>query len=301
MTATDQQEAIRAKGLTKRLGTTTAVDGLDLTVANGETFALLGVNGASKSTTIALLTGLERPTSGTATILGMPITSDMARIKPHINLAPQQTAAAQNLTVRENLALIAGLYGQSRTQARHSTDAMLTQFDLDQMAHQRAHTLSGGMQRRLSIAMGLITNPKILFLDEPTVGLDVFARHALWHTLTALKGRVTILLTTHYLEEVEALADHIGIMVAGASWPTARRTNSNSTAANPRWKTRSSPLQEVRMHWHDITLFSGRTMKEVLRDPANLFFGFAFPVLLLWALSVIYHQVGRSPAPYSWA
>lgn len=215
MTATDQQEAIRAEGLTKRFGATTAVDELDLTVANGETFALLGVNGAGKSTTIAMLTGLERPTSGTAAILGMSITSDMAHIKPHINLVPQQTAVAQNLTVRENLALIAGLYGQSRTQAQHSTSAMLAQFGLDQVAHQRAHTLSGGMQRRLSIAMGLITNPRILFLDEPTVGLDVFARHELWHTLIALKGKVTILLTTHYLEEVEALADHIGIMVAG--------------------------------------------------------------------------------------
>lgn len=208
-------EAIRTEGLTKRFGTLVAVDHLDLTVHDGEIFALLGVNGAGKTTTIAMLTGLERPTSGDAYLLGDSIRTDMHAIASHINLSPQETAVAPNLTVRENLELIAGIYGQSGSAARAHALRLLDEFGLRQQSGQRAHTLSGGMRRRLSIAMGLITQPRILFLDEPTVGLDVFARRDLWRVILGLKGKVTMLLTTHYLEEVETLADRIGIMVAG--------------------------------------------------------------------------------------
>ncbi len=144
-----------------------------------------------------------------------PILADAKRIKPQINLSPQETAVAPNLSIAENLRLIAGIYGQTVRQAKASAQQALDEFGLTAVATQKAHTLSGGMQRRLSIAMGLITNPKILFLDEPTVGLDVFARRELWNVIKGLKGQVTILLTTHYLEEVEALADRIAIMVTG--------------------------------------------------------------------------------------
>ena len=182
-------------------------------MAQGETFALLGVNGAGKTTTISMLCGLTKPTSGNAYLLGESVLTDAKRIKPQINLSPQETAVAPNLSVTENLRLIAGIYGQSAQQAKASTQQALDEFGLNAVASQKAHTLSGGMQRRLSIAMGLITNPKILFLDEPTVGLDIFARRELWNVIKGLKGRVTILLTTHYLEEVEALAEYADIPV----------------------------------------------------------------------------------------
>lgn len=184
-------------------------------MAQGEIFALLGVNGAGKTTTISMLCGLTKPTSGNAYLLGESILADAKRIKPQINLSPQETAVAPNLSIAENLRLIAGIYGQTVRQAKASAQQALDEFGLTAVATQKAHTLSGGMQRRLSIAMGLITNPKILFLDEPTVGLDVFARRELWNVIKGLKGQVAILLTTHYLEEVEALADRIAIMVTG--------------------------------------------------------------------------------------
>lgn len=208
-------KAIRATGLTKKYGSITAVDHIDFDVDQGEIFALLGVNGAGKTTTISMLTGLERPSSGDAYLLGRSVSADMQHIKPRINLSPQETAVAANLTVRENLEFIASIYGQSNNEAKSNAKHMMQEFELQQVASQRAQTLSGGMQRRLSIAMGLITNPQILFLDEPTVGLDVFARCDLWKVIEGLKGKVTMLLTTHYLEEVETLADRIAIMVSG--------------------------------------------------------------------------------------
>ncbi|ACL29589.1 MULTISPECIES: ABC transporter ATP-binding protein [Bifidobacterium] len=224
--------------MTKTFGSLTAVDKLNLTVAQGETFALLGVNGAGKTTTISMLCGLTKPTSGNAYLLGESVLTDAKRIKPQINLSPQETAVAPNLSVTENLRLIAGIYGQSAQQAKASTQQALDEFGLNAVASQKAHTLSGGMQRRLSIAMGLITNPKILFLDEPTVGLDIFARRELWNVIKGLKGRVTILLTTHYLEEVEALADRIAIMVAG-------RTIAIGTVAELKKQTGENNLEDA--------------------------------------------------------
>ena len=200
---------------------------------------MLGVNGAGKTTTISMLCGLTKPTSGNAYLLGESVLTDAKRIKPQINLSPQETAVAPNLSVTENLRLIAGIYGQSAQQAKASTQQALDEFGLNAVASQKAHTLSGGMQRRLSIAMGLITNPKILFLDEPTVGLDIFARRELWNVIKGLKGRgVTILLTTHYLEEVEALADRIAIMVAG-------RTIAIGTVAELKKQTGENNLEDA--------------------------------------------------------
>lgn len=201
--------------LTKKYDHVIAVDNLNLTVEQGELFALLGVNGAGKTTTIKMLSCLIKPTSGNATLIGNSVNEKPQAIKQIINMSPQETAVASNLTVNENLELIAGLYGQDSKPAKKSTVNMAMCFGLESVLKKRAKYLSGGMQRRLSIAMALISNPKILFLDEPTLGLDVLARRELWASIQALKGKVTIILTTHYMEEAEALSDRVGIMSNG--------------------------------------------------------------------------------------
>ena len=207
--------AIETKDLTRRFGERVAVDALNLTVGQGELFALLGQNGAGKTTTIKMLCGLLTPTGGDALLLGDSILTRETVVKQKINVSPQETAVAPNLSVRENLELIARIYGGDRGQARARAGELLTAFGLADRADERARTLSGGLQRRLSIAMALISDPQIIFLDEPTLGLDVRARRDLWKVLLGLKGRITLLLTTHYLEEAEALADRIAIMHAG--------------------------------------------------------------------------------------
>lgn len=207
--------AIHTKNLTKRYGEKTAVDALDLTVKQGELFALLGVNGAGKTTTVKMLSGLLAPTSGDAEILGYSLVSQTQEVKSRINLSPQETAVAPKLTARENLELIAGIYGSTRKEAKEKAAAMLEEFHMQEVAGQRAGTLSGGWQRRLSIAMALISQPQILFLDEPTLGLDVLARRELWNIIEKLKGRVTVILTTHYMEEATSLADRVAILAHG--------------------------------------------------------------------------------------
>ena len=207
--------AIQTKELTKRYGEKTAVDALDLTVKQGELFALLGVNGAGKTTTVKMLSGLLAPTSGDAEILGYSLVSQTQEVKSRINLSPQETAVAPKLTARENLELIAGIYGSTRKEAKEKAAAMLEEFHMQEVAGQRAGTLSGGWQRRLSIAMALISQPQILFLDEPTLGLDVRARRELWNIIEKLKGRVPVILTTHYMEEAASLADRVAILAHG--------------------------------------------------------------------------------------
>lgn len=207
--------AVETVNLTRRFGEKTAVDQLNLTIQEGELFSLLGVNGAGKSTTIRMLSCLLAPTSGDAKLLGDSILTESAAVKAKINVSPQETAVARRLSVYENLELIARLYGCKRSKARLRATEMLETLSLTEVAHSRASTLSGGMQRRLSIAMALITRPRILFLDEPTLGLDVLARRELWRFIERLKGKITILLTTHYMEEAEALSDRIGIMANG--------------------------------------------------------------------------------------
>ncbi|GAP15078.1 ABC-type multidrug transport system, ATPase component [Longilinea arvoryzae] len=207
--------AIQTIDLVKKYGTKIAVDRLNLSVEQGELFALLGVNGAGKTTTIKMLSCLSIPTSGDAILLGDSIVSNPFAVKEKVNVSPQETAVARNLTVAENLELIAAIYGSDGKAAKSKAGEMLSAFDLNEVARQKAKILSGGMQRRLSIAMALISNPQILFLDEPTLGLDVLARRELWSAIEALKGKITIILTTHYMEEAEALSDRIGIMAKG--------------------------------------------------------------------------------------
>ena len=207
--------SIQAKGLTKTYGAKRAVDDLSLDIKDGELFALLGVNGAGKTTTIKMLSGLTQPTDGDATLHGDSIVTDPLHAKAHNGVSPQETAVARNLSVLENLALMARIYGASAKAAAQKAQETAGQLGLTEIAKSKAKTLSGGMQRRLSIGMALISNPKILFLDEPTLGLDVIARRELWAVVRRLKGQVTILLTTHYLEEVEALSDRVGVMAKG--------------------------------------------------------------------------------------
>lgn len=207
--------AITITNLSKKYGGFTAVDNLNLTIEQGELFALLGINGAGKTTTIKTLSCLIKPTSGNAVLLGDSVREHPQAVKEKINISPQETAVAANLSVIENLELTAGIYGQDIKTAKEMTEEMVSQFGLDGVRNKKAKQLSGGMQRRLSIAMALISNPQVLFLDEPTLGLDVLARRELWASIQALKGKVTIVLTTHYLEEVEALSDRIGIMANG--------------------------------------------------------------------------------------
>lgn len=207
--------AIETQALTKRYGSRTAVDRLDLTVRQGELFALLGVNGAGKTTTIKMLCGLSAPSGGDALLLGRSVVRAPQAVKRIIGVSPQETAVARNLTVRENLELVAGVFGAARADARRRAGELMEAFGLGTCAAQRAKTLSGGMQRRLSIAMALISAPQILFLDEPTLGLDVLARRELWKHIEALRGTVTVILTTHYLEEAEALSDRMAVMAAG--------------------------------------------------------------------------------------
>lgn len=208
-------EAIKTVGLTKRYKELTAVNGLDLSIRQGELFALLGVNGAGKTTTIKMLSCLTKPTAGDAFLNGHSIVSDAASVKNIIGVSPQETAVAPNLSVKENLALMCGVHGFSREKQAQKLTELTDRLGLGEVLSRKAGKLSGGWQRRLSIAMALISEPEILFLDEPTLGLDVLARSDLWDVIRALKGKITIILTTHYMEEAETLSDRIGIMKAG--------------------------------------------------------------------------------------
>ncbi len=240
------KEAILTKGLTKRYGEKMAVDGVNLTVFEGELFALLGVNGAGKTTTIRLLSCLSAPTAGTAEVFGHDVQKEPEMVKRLIGISTQDTAVAENLTVEENLAFMAGIFcesgrnrkasgsmkkaegssgrvegrfegtfGKSEKSVRERVEEIIGIFHLEEVRKKRAKTLSGGWKRKLSIAMAIISDPKVLYLDEPTLGLDVLARRELWREIEALKDRMTIILTTHYMEEAEALADRIAIMMEG--------------------------------------------------------------------------------------
>ena len=208
-------QAIKSTLLVKRYKNLTAVNGLNLEIRQGELFSLLGVNGAGKTTVIKMLSCLTKPTAGDATVGGCSITQEPERVKRLIGVSPQETAVAPNLSVKENLELICGIHGFSKEKTTARIGELARQFDLDSVLQRKAGQLSGGWQRRVSIAMALISEPQILFLDEPTLGLDVIARHDLWDAIRALKGRITIILTTHYMEESEALSDRIGIMKEG--------------------------------------------------------------------------------------
>ncbi len=208
-------QAITTERLTKKYRDVTAVDGLDLQIKQGELFSLLGVNGAGKTTTIKMLSCLTQPTSGDAFINGKSICKDTAAVKSLIAVSPQETAVASGLSVWENLELMCGIYGFSKDKKITKIKEVTRRLGLETVLKKKAGKLSGGWQRRLSIAMALICEPEILFLDEPTLGLDVLARSELWDLICSLKGKVTIVLTTHYMQEAEALSDRIGIMKDG--------------------------------------------------------------------------------------
>lgn len=209
------KNAIEIIGLTKKYKDVVAVNDLSFNVRQGELLALLGVNGAGKSTLVGMLTGLVKPTCGKAFIMGADLHSDLTTVKSYIGISPQENAVANNLTVRENLDLIASLYGMKGKARFERVEKILTDFSLGEVKDRLAGKLSGGWQRRLSIAIALIGEPKVLFLDEPTLGLDVFARRELWSIINELRGKTTIVLTTHYMEETEKLADRICIMKKG--------------------------------------------------------------------------------------
>ena len=206
---------IKIEGLTKKYKDVVAVDNLTLEIKKGELLSLLGVNGAGKTTTIKMLSCLTEPTDGDAFLLGKSITKDKNLVKSLIAVSPQETAVAPNLTAKENLELICGVHGFSKAKGKQKIDEITSLLSLNSILTKKANKLSGGWQRRLSIAMALISEPKILFLDEPTLGLDVLARSELWDLIKALKGNVTIILTTHYMEEAEELSDRIAIMKDG--------------------------------------------------------------------------------------
>ncbi len=205
--------SISAKALTKKYGDRVAVDSLTLEIKKGELFSLLGTNGAGKTTTVKMLSTLILQSDGKATVEGLDIVTDKMKIKSLINLSPQETAIAPNLTVKENLEFMAGVYGIKNKSEKIAE--LIGLFNLDEVLRQKAKTLSGGWQRRLSIAISLINEPKVLFLDEPTLGLDVIARKELWRVIEGLKGKITVILTTHYMEEAAALSDRVGIMDKG--------------------------------------------------------------------------------------
>jgi ABC-2 type transport system ATP-binding protein len=207
--------AIKIEGLTKRYRDIIAVDNLSLCVEEGELFALLGVNGAGKTTTIKMLSCLTEPTEGDAYLLEKSIRKNTSEVKTIIAVSPQETAIAGGLSVRENLEMMCGVHGLAKDKRIAKINELNELLELESVIDRKAGKLSGGWQRRLSIAMALISEPKILFLDEPTLGLDVIARSDLWDIIRSLKGRVTIILTTHYMEEAEALSDRIAIMKDG--------------------------------------------------------------------------------------
>ena len=207
--------AIQTHALTKKYGEKTACNALELTVYEGEILALLGVNGAGKTTLIKMLSCLTSPTSGDAEIFGNSIITAQNNVKEIIGVSPQETSVAPNLTVRENLEFIAGIYGFNTAESKKKAQELIESLDFGEYSDTRAKKLSGGWQRRLSIAMALISDPRLIFLDEPTLGLDVLARRELWKHIESLKGKTTVILTTHYLEEAEALSDRIAIMSSG--------------------------------------------------------------------------------------
>ncbi len=207
--------AIKTEGLTKKYKNLLAVDALDLEIKKGELFALLGVNGAGKTTTIKILSCLIKADAGDAFLLGKSVKSESAAIKRRIGVSPQETAVAPQLSVFENLSLMCGIHGMNKSDSENRIKALGDDLSLNSIFNKKAGKLSGGWQRRLSIAMALVNEPEILFLDEPTLGLDVIARSELWELIKKLKGKLSIILTTHYMEEAESLSDRVGIMKNG--------------------------------------------------------------------------------------
>jgi len=207
--------AIQTFSLSRKFGDLVAVAGIDLSITEGELFSLLGPNGAGKTTAIKMLCCLLKPSSGTATVMGRDIREDPMAVKQIIDVSPQETAIAEHLNAWENLRLIGGIRGLAKEEVKKRSEELLEMVGLAKRAKEQVRKFSGGMKRRLSIAMALVSDPQVLFLDEPTLGLDPQSRRGIWEHIAELKGKKTILLTTHYLEEADALADRIAIIDEG--------------------------------------------------------------------------------------
>ena len=204
-------EIIKINNVSKKYKNIKALNNISLSINEGELYGLLGVNGAGKTTLLKILSGLTNQTSGDFIVDGFT-NKNMDEIKKIIDISPQESAVAKNLTVLENLKFFQDLYNQKD---ENYLNEIIDDLGLSEVVNQRAKTLSGGYQRRLSIALGLISKPKILLLDEPTLGLDVIARRELWKIVNKFKGKITIILTSHYLEEIEALCDRVAILSKG--------------------------------------------------------------------------------------
>ena len=203
---------ITIENICKNYKTTLALNNVSLNINKGELFGLLGVNGAGKTTLIKILCGLTKKTSGKVIINDYDLDNEIDKIKEIIDISPQETSVANNLTVKENLDFFANIYN---TNNPDHINEIISTFNLNDVLNKRAKTLSGGYKRRLSIAIALISKPQILFLDEPTLGLDVFARRELWNIIKKLQKNITIILTSHYLEEIENLCDRVAILSKG--------------------------------------------------------------------------------------
>ncbi|MGN0808023.1 MAG: ABC transporter ATP-binding protein [Candidatus Coproplasma sp.] len=208
-------QVVLCNSIGKNYGDICALKGVDLSVDEGELFGLLGVNGAGKTTLIKILCGLTKPTQGEAFVYGKSVLSELSQVKSLVDISPQETSVALNLTVKENLQFFASLYYKDKQEQANAVQKTVETFSLEEVLKRRAKTLSGGWQRRLSIACALVSSPKVLFLDEPTLGLDVLARRELWNVIRRIKSQTTIVLTSHYLEEIEALCDRVAVMVKG--------------------------------------------------------------------------------------
>jgi len=211
----DDAIAIQTVKLTRLFNSLVAVDGIDLGIKKGELFALLGPNGAGKTTTINMLCCLLKPTSGTATVMGYDIIKQPFRIKEIIGVSPQETTISEHLNAQEHLNLIGRIHNMDAKELKSRSQKLLETMGLAERAKDQVRKYSGGMKRRLNIIMALIHNPAVIFLDEPTLGLDPQARRAIWDYIAQLKGEKTILLTTHYMDEADSLSDRIGIMDEG--------------------------------------------------------------------------------------
>jgi len=207
--------AVQTFKLTKEFDSLVAVNGVDLEIQKGELFSLLGPNGAGKTTTIRMLCCLLKPTSGTASILGYDIAKEPFKVKKLIGVSPQDTVLSERLNCWENLALIGKVHGLSSNEVKRRSKELLETMGLMERSKDQVRKFSGGMKRRLNIAMALVHDPELLFLDEPTLGLDPQARRTIWEYIAELKGKKTILLTTHYMEEADFLSDRIGIIDEG--------------------------------------------------------------------------------------
>ena len=281
--------AVEIKNLSKIYDTKKAVDSISLNIKEGTLLSLLGVNGAGKTTTIKMLSGLTEISNGEAYILGKSVKNDLEDVKKLINISPQDTAVAPNLTVKENLEFIAEIYN---CDDKEEMKNIVNKFSLDEVLNIKAKTLSGGWQRRLSIAMALITKPKVLFLDEPTLGLDVIARRELWKIISSLKGKITIILTTHYMEEAEELSDYIAIMVKG-------KIIKQGTLEEIKELTKAKNLEEAFIKiveeekYMRIKAFCIRNIKELLRDPLSYIFCLGFPIIMVTIMTIVNNSIPK--------